>query len=112
MTGVVRQSGVPYLFECLIGPTNSLNVWAYVPITETEEQHLETLRGEEIEAEVDRLLAQDETTVAVARDGQVLFSIVLPRYVEGNFADVALDAIDQHLEALLGETRGLQAALA
>ena len=58
LSGLIQQDGTTYLYACLLGEMEDLNIWAYGRLDEDEVSRLTSLLlGDELQAAIDEMLA-------------------------------------------------------
>jgi hypothetical protein len=69
LAGILKQHRRYFLFECLEGETQNVNLWAYVPITRATARKLRHMTGDQLTAAMHAVYYQQRITVAVAVNG-------------------------------------------
>jgi hypothetical protein len=111
LSGVVRQHNVDYLFLCAEGATESVSLWLYLHVTDSERDLLAGAETpEEFDGMVDAMELDRPAVLAVAGEGRgILAYRVIPAADEGSVKQ-ALRELAEELERLAGETKLLVAA--
>jgi hypothetical protein len=86
LSGLVEQNGATYLYVCLLGELEELNIWAYAPLGDPEGHRLVTLRDDELAAAIDEALANRMLIVALADDHELAAWLRIDSGVEGPLA--------------------------
>lgn len=68
LTGLIEQDGVIYLYACLLGELEDLNIWAYAPLRDAELQRLTSLTDDDLNAAIDQVLTGRTLVVALAAE--------------------------------------------
>jgi len=75
--GVFSQAGCLFLFECIEGVNQKVNVWAYAPLLSWESSDLDGLSGEDLIASMEKVWQTRDVTVALATDDKLLTAAVV-----------------------------------
>jgi hypothetical protein len=67
LSGIIRQDGAPFLFVCLAGQDEPLNVWAYARLDSQEATELCDARGDRVDRLIVAALTDRMLVVALAR---------------------------------------------
>jgi hypothetical protein len=94
LAGIVKQNETTYLYACVLGELEPLNIWAYAPLRESEVTELTSLTELALSAAIDQMLVNRMLIVALAD--------------ELHLADWT--RIDSGMEGPLGLARGLGAS--
>lgn len=82
--GLLHQSGLTFYFECIIGDGQSVGIWAYSHIDDSEVSALLGAAGpDDFDALTPRLIQNRWVTVAIAADHAIVESSVLDAGEEG-----------------------------
>jgi hypothetical protein len=73
LSGLIEQDGVTFLYACLVGELEELNVWAYSHVTAREVKRLTSLLGDDLAAATDAALMHRDVIVALAHDHELQF---------------------------------------
>ena len=68
LAGLVKQNETTYLYVCLVGELEPLNIWAYAPLRESEVAELTSLTEMALSAAIDRKLLNRMLVVALAHE--------------------------------------------
>ena len=68
LAGLVKQDETTYLYACLIGELEPLNIWAYAPLRESEITELTSLTEVALSAAIDQMLLNRMLVVALAHE--------------------------------------------
>lgn len=97
--GLLHESGVTFLYSCLLGEDGALSVWAYSPVNETEMRRVLAATGPEaFDALTEELLHDRWVTVAVAQDDVIVHSVNFDAGLGGT--GELLDRLAKQLERL------------
>lgn len=66
LAGLIEQDGVIYLYVCLLGELEDVNLWAYALLDDTEINRLASLTGDDLNEAVDRALTHQTLVVGIA----------------------------------------------
>jgi hypothetical protein len=118
LSGLIEQNGETYLYVCLLGELEELNIWAYSPLGEAEGQRLATLHDDELATAIDEALANRMLIVAIADDHELAAWLRIDSGLEGPLALVKrfVGQLGRHLARTqenvreLGESRELASA--
>lgn len=101
LSGLIEQGGTTYLYACLLGEMDDLNIWAYGRLDEGEVSRLTSLLGDELEAAIDEMLANRMLVAAIASDYELLSWLPIDAGVEGPLGITKrfLARMTAHLEA-------------
>jgi len=83
LSGLIEQDGKKYLYVCLIGELDPVNIWAYSPIVSEEFARLDSLMGDELADAVDHALEDRPLIVALASDYKLVDWLSIDAGVEG-----------------------------
>lgn len=72
LAGLIEQGGTTYLFACLLGELEDVNIWAYARLDDAEVEHLTSLIGDELSAAIDETLGNRMLVVALADDHELV----------------------------------------
>jgi hypothetical protein len=99
LIGIVRQHGVLFLFQCLLGEMDAASIWAYTLIQPGEQARLDRTDGpEEFDAVLDHVTAHRPAKLAFVVEGEGVLSHTM---VE----DLSDDRIGSALSSLLVSLR-------
>lgn len=110
LIGLVRQSEAMYLYACLVGELDDLNIWAYARLSDAEVDRLESLLDEDLTAAVQESLANRMLVVALAFDYELVEWERIDSGVEGpsRIARRFLDKLQRRLMAVQGYVEKLE----
>src|SRR6266702_6108604 len=83
LSGLIEQGGTTYLYACLLGEMEDLNIWAYGRLDEDEVSRLTSLLDDELGAAIDEVLANRMLVVAIASDYELVNWLPIDAGVEG-----------------------------
>ena len=63
LSGLIEQGGMTFLYVCLLGELEELNIWAYSHLSEAEVGRLRSLLEDDLAAAIDEALAHDAKLV-------------------------------------------------
>lgn len=86
LSGLIEQGGTTYLYACLLGEMEDLNIWAYGRLDEDEVNRLTSLLDDELGAAIDKVLANRMLVVAIASDYELVNWLPIDAGVEGSLA--------------------------
>jgi hypothetical protein len=73
LMGLVDQGGTTFLYMCLLGELEQLNIWAYVRLEQQEANRLASLQGDQVVRAAARCLSARPVTVALAHDHELQY---------------------------------------
>jgi hypothetical protein len=71
LSGLIEQEGMTFLYACLLGELEELNIWAYSHLSEAEAGRLRSLLEDDLAAAIDEALANRMLVVALAHDAKL-----------------------------------------
>jgi hypothetical protein len=80
LNGVVSQSGCFYLFECIEGAVEAVNIWIYAPLLEREEDDLSRLSSDSLSEAMDEIWRSRDVVVALAVDDKIFTGATISSY--------------------------------
>ena len=80
LSGVVSQSGCFYLFECIEGPVEAVNIWIYAPLLEREEDDLSRLSGDSLSKAMDEVWRSRDVVIALAVEDKIFTGTTISSY--------------------------------
>ena len=83
LSGLIEQGGTTYLYVCLLGELEDLNIWAYARLDEAEIERLTSLLDDELDAAIDAALADRMLVVAFADDHRLVDWLRIDAGIEG-----------------------------
>lgn len=86
LIGLFDQAGHTFLYVCLLGETDTTNVWAYSRLEPGELEKLLATDGDNFDEVVDELLSNRALTLAIALDWEIEDWSVLDAGQEGYLA--------------------------
>lgn len=86
LSGLIEQGQTTYLYVCLLGELEDLNIWAYAQLSSAERDRLTSLLDDELAAAIDETLANRMLTVAVADDHELAAWLQIDSGMEGPLA--------------------------
>jgi len=86
LAGLIEQGGTTYLYVCLLGELEELNIWAYAGLSQAEIHRLASLLDDELAAAMDLALVDRMLVVAFAKDHQLVDWLRIDAGVEGPLA--------------------------
>ena len=72
LSGLIEQGGMTFLYVCLLGELEELNIWAYSHLSEAEAGRLRSLLEDDLAAAIDEALANRMLVVALAHDAKLV----------------------------------------
>jgi hypothetical protein len=111
LTGMIEQDGTKYLYVCLFGELELLNIWAYSPIVSAEEiDRLASMTGEELTDVINQALTDRSLVVALASDYKLVDWLSIDAGLEGSLriARRFLDRMRARVEATKRDVEGLE----
>jgi hypothetical protein len=72
LTGLIDQDGVTYLYACLLGELEDVNLWAYAWVSDAEISQLTSLTGEDLDAAVNQALTHRTLVIGLAAGHQLV----------------------------------------
>ena len=72
LAGLIEQDGVTYLYACLLGELEDLNIWAYALLSDAEVSGLTSLTDEDLGAAINEALTHRTPVVGLAADHQLV----------------------------------------
>jgi hypothetical protein len=111
LAGILKQHGNYFLFECLEGEVQDVNLWAYVPINRGTARKLARMTGDRLTGAMHAAYGQQSITVAFALNGRIELGECLEiRAVENSRAE-AIHAVKRKAERDSSAIEGLAAAV-
>lgn len=83
LSGLIEQGGMTFLYVCLLGELEELNIWAYSHLSEAETGRLRSLIEDDLAAAIDEALANRMLVVALAHDAKLVDWAPLDAGMEG-----------------------------
>jgi hypothetical protein len=110
LTGLVEQGESTYLYVCLFGEIEPLNIWAYSHVAGQELARLNTLVGAELSDAIDQALMDRMLVVALASDHRLIDWVTLDAGAEGSIgiARRFLNSMHARMEATRKDVEGLE----
>jgi hypothetical protein len=110
LSGLVEQGGTTYLYTCLFGELEDLNIWAYARLDEAEVERITSLLDDELGAAIDQALADRMLIVAIASDYELVNWLRIDSGVEGplGIAKRFLAGMTTRLEATQKDVQALE----
>jgi hypothetical protein len=102
LSGLIEQGGTTFLYVCLLGELEELNIWAYSRPSQPELDRLTALVDDDLAAAIDAALADRVLVVALAHDHQLVNWVRIDAGVEGPLA-LAKRFVDQVRRRLKAE---------
>lgn len=102
-TGLFRQGGTHFLFDCLEGHTMRGNVWLYAPVSDEEAERLQCLDGDELFALIDEIFPSRSIMGALAIDEKIRSGTLV------DLDDITSKGLNQALIDELKDGRGVAA---
>lgn len=101
LAGLLEQHGSVYLYSCLLGEVEALNVWAYVLVSDEEAERIAALQGDDVVTGVAAAVTSLPATVALARDHELRYWLHMPAYFDksplrlaGRFVEQLLPVVE------------------
>jgi len=94
LSGLIEQAGATYLFVCVLGEMEDLNIWAYAPLKDGEQARLVSLLDDELAHAIPEVLADRMLTVGFAEDDKLAGWLQIDSGIEGPLA-LAKRFVDQ-----------------
>jgi hypothetical protein len=73
LAGLIEQGGTTFLYSCLLGELEELNIWAYVLVDESESERLMSLLGDDLAAAMRESLTDRPVMAALAHDHELQY---------------------------------------
>jgi hypothetical protein len=110
LSGLVEQGGTAYLYACLFGELEDLNIWAYARLNEAEVERLRSLVDDDLGTVIDEALADRMLIVAIASDYELVNWLPIDSGVEGplGIAKRFLAQMAARLEATQKDVQALE----
>jgi len=86
LIGLLEQDGNSYLYACLFGELEPVNIWAYSHVTTQEFDQLTRLEGAALTTAIDQALMNRMTVVALASDYKLVDWVEVDAGMEGSLA--------------------------
>ena len=86
LSGLIEQGGTTFLYVCLLGELEELNIWAYSRPRQPELDQLTSLVDDDLAAAIDAALADRVLVVAFAHGHQLVNWVRIDAGVEGPLA--------------------------
>lgn len=86
LSGLIEQDGTTYLYVCLLGELEDLNVWAYAQLDKAESARLGSLVDDELAVAIDEALANRMLIMALADDHELVAWLRIDSGIEGPLA--------------------------
>ncbi len=86
LAGLIEQDSATYLYSCIVGELEDLNIWAYAPISGAERERLSAVVGDELGQAMAALLEDRMLVVALADDCELRQWSTIDAGVEGPLA--------------------------
>jgi hypothetical protein len=83
LAGLIEQDGKRYVFACLVGEIEPLNVWAYAHVTDDEVNRLLSLVDDDLAVAIDQVLTNRMLVVAMASDHELVDWLRIDAGMEG-----------------------------
>jgi hypothetical protein len=111
LAGILKQHRNYFLFECLEGEVQDVNLWAYVPISRGTARKLARLTGDQLVMAMHMAYRQQSIMVAVAVNGRIELGECLEVHAVENSRAEALSAVKRKAERDSSAIEGLAAAV-
>jgi hypothetical protein len=73
LAGLIEEKGRTYLYVCLLGELEPVNIWAYCSLSGPDVEHLRASRDDDLSAAIDETLSSRSTLlVAFAADYELV----------------------------------------
>jgi|HubBroStandDraft_2_1064218.scaffolds.fasta_scaffold125581_2 hypothetical protein len=72
LAGLIDQDDVTYLYVCLMGELEDVNIWAYALVEDAEIGLLTSLTGDDLAAAINGALTRRTLVVAIAADHELV----------------------------------------
>jgi hypothetical protein len=72
LAGLIDQDGVTYLYVCLMGELEDVNIWAYALVDDAEICLLTSLTGDDLAAAISGALTCRTLVIAIAADHELV----------------------------------------
>jgi hypothetical protein len=86
LSGLIEQGGTTYLYACLLGELEDVNIWAYARLDEDEKERLTSLVEDELAAAIEAALADRMLVIAMAGDHELVDWLRVDAGIEGPLA--------------------------
>ncbi len=86
LAGLIEQDGVTYLYACLMGELEDVNIWAYALVNDAEIDRLTSLTGDDLDGAINQALTRRTPVVGIAAHHELVDWIPIRVGAEGPLA--------------------------